>query len=179
MSDFIIPLLKTNQRLLVSLRIKPCMTWVPVYPTTSPYSTLPLAHSISSHLASFCSSNTISMRWFQGFWTCWTLCLECYSPRYTRAHYFSSCIFLHRFIFSQKPFFITKSLSVPLPCFFFIHIHLFICFPPLERKLQKRKLFSSLLYFQAVPGTWLTLSKYSLMNVLKIKFYIGEWIKRR
>ena len=32
MSDYIIPLRKTIQRLLVSLRIKPCMIWVPVYP---------------------------------------------------------------------------------------------------------------------------------------------------
>lgn len=126
MSDYIIPLLKTIQQLPVSLRKKTFMIWVPVYPYDfsifhspscslhfqPPGFLLLLKHNKQATVSR--SLNLLNSKpgmLFPKIYTELTTSVPAY---------FCTDLFSHRGLF-----FITKSLSVPLPCFIFLHI--FIC----------------------------------------------------
>lgn len=93
------------------------------------------SYHICSHMASFRSSDTTSTLLFHDLWTCWTLCLECYSPKDTH----SSLILTYfgtNFNFWEA--FLNNPVSPYSLTLLYLSSDLFICFPLVEHKLQRK-----------------------------------------
>lgn len=122
------------------------MTWVAVHPRLPHTPLSPLLTLISGHTGLFLFLQHSKCTRFRVPELAELYSWNVISPRYTHSS-LHSCIVLHS---SHRGLLSSRSPALfPYPTlFFFICIHLFICFLPLECKLQQRKLFSSLLPFE-------------------------------